>query len=115
METREGQADNVEVAAFDARDVAAGAALDGVAAGFVVGLAGGEVAGDFFRREHGEMDQRGLHEGEALDVGKAEEGVVKEKPASRRISARRVEAEARMSFMASPGFLGRKNTTEPVR
>src|SRR5216684_1290885 len=74
VETREGQADNVEVAAFDARDVAAGAALDGVAAGFVVGLAGSEITGDFFRREHGEMDQRGLDEGEALGVGKADEG-----------------------------------------
>src|SRR5258708_39274140 len=74
VETREGQADNVEVAAFDARDVAAGAALDGVAASFVVGLAGGEVAGNFFRRERREMDQRGLDEGEALGVGKADEG-----------------------------------------
>jgi hypothetical protein len=33
----------------------------------------------------------------------AEESMVKWKPASRRISARRAEAEARMSFM---GYLG---------
>src|SRR5260370_40295590 len=58
VEAGEGQADNVEVAAFDARDVAAGPSLDGVGAGFVVRLAGGEVAGNFFRGEHGEMDQR---------------------------------------------------------
>src|SRR5258708_33613034 len=46
VETREGQADNGEVAAFDARAVAAGAGLDGVAARFVVGRAGGQVAGN---------------------------------------------------------------------
>src|SRR5260370_1279322 len=64
VETREGQADNVEVAAFDARDVAAGAALDGVAAGFVVGRAGGEGTARFFGGERGEMDQRRLDEAE---------------------------------------------------
>src|SRR5258706_15158130 len=45
----------------------------------------------------------------------AEESAVKEKPASRRISARRVEAEARMSFMVSPGFPEGKNTIERAR
>src|SRR5258708_4110450 len=40
----------------------------------------------------------------------AEERTTKEKPASRRISARRVEAEARINFMAT-NSLG-KNTTE---
>ena len=44
----ERQAHNVEVAAFDAGDVAAGAALDGVGAGFVVGLFCGQVTRDFF-------------------------------------------------------------------
>src|SRR5258707_4191191 len=72
VETREGKADDVEIAAFDARDVAAGAALDGVAACFVVGLAGGEITGDFFGGERGEMDQRGLDEREPLGVGKAD-------------------------------------------
>ncbi len=44
----QGEADYVEVIAFDAGDVAAGASLDGVGAGFVVRLAGGEVTRDFF-------------------------------------------------------------------
>src|SRR6266851_1473930 len=74
VEAREGEADNVEVAAFDAGDVAAGTALDGVGAGFVVGLAGGEVAGDFFGGERGEVHQSGLDKGEALRVGEADEG-----------------------------------------
>ena len=52
----EGQADDVEVVAFNARDVAAGAALDGVGAGFVVRFFGGEVTRDFFVGELGEMD-----------------------------------------------------------
>ena len=44
----EGQADDVEVVAFDAGNPAGGAALDGVGAGFVHGLAGGDVGGDLF-------------------------------------------------------------------
>jgi len=55
-DVREGQADYVEVVAFDAGDVAAGAALDGVGAGFVVGFFGGEVTRNFFGGELGEMD-----------------------------------------------------------
>src|SRR5882757_8345098 len=70
LETREGQADDVEITAFNARNVAAGAALNGVAAGFVVGLTGGEIAGDFFSRERVEVDKGGLDEGDALRVGK---------------------------------------------
>lgn len=52
----EGEADDVEIVAFDAGDVAAGAALDGVGAGFVVWLFGGEVTRDFFGGELREMD-----------------------------------------------------------
>src|SRR5712692_10749936 len=74
LESGEGQADYVEVATLDARDVAAGAALDGVAAGFIVGLTSGEVTGDFFGGERGEVHQRGLDDGEPLGVGKADEG-----------------------------------------
>jgi len=44
----------------------------------------------------------------------AEESVVKENP-RREGFPRGGGGEARMSFMASPGFLGRKNTTELVR
>src|SRR5260370_42598233 len=74
VEAGEGQADNVKVAAFDARDVAASAALDGVGASLIVGLAGGEITGDFFRRKHGEVDQGGLDEGQALGGREADEG-----------------------------------------
>ena len=52
----DGQADYVEVAAFDAGDPAGGAALDGVGSGFVDGLAGGDVGGDFFFGEGEEFD-----------------------------------------------------------
>jgi hypothetical protein len=74
LEAGEGEADHIEVAAFDARYVASGAALDGVAASFIVGFASGKVAGDFFGGEQIELNQRGLDKGEALGVGKADEG-----------------------------------------
>src|SRR6267143_2658143 len=74
LEAGEGEADDVEVAAFDAGDVAAGAALDGVGASLTVGFAGREVAGDFFSGERGKVHQRGLGEGEPLGVGKTDEG-----------------------------------------
>src|SRR5882762_7018394 len=74
LEAREGQADDVEVAAFDAGDVAAGAALDGVSASLIVRLAGREIARDFFSGERGKVHQRGLDEGEPLGVGNADEG-----------------------------------------
>lgn len=45
---RERQADYVEIAAFDAGDVTASAALNPIGPGFVVGFHGGEVAGNFF-------------------------------------------------------------------
>src|SRR5467141_5236572 len=66
VEAGQGEADDVEVTAFDARNEAAGAALDGVGAGFVVRFAGGEVAGDFFMIELGEMDVSRLDESAAL-------------------------------------------------
>src|SRR5580692_4454902 len=67
------QADDIKVVAFDAGDVAAGAALDGVGAGFVVGFFGREVTRDFFFRELGEMHQGGFNERAALGVRKANE------------------------------------------
>lgn len=69
----QGQADNVEVVAFDAGDVAASAALDGVGAGFVAGLTGREVTRDFVGGELREMDEGGFDEGAALGVGEADE------------------------------------------
>ena len=50
------QADDVEVAALDARNVAAGDALNGVSAGFVEGLAGSDVGVNLVIREQGEGD-----------------------------------------------------------
>ena len=67
------QANDVEVVAFDAGDVAAGAALDSVGAGFVVRLFGGEITGDFFGGELREMDLGGFYEAAALGVGEADE------------------------------------------
>src|SRR5260370_22254333 len=74
LETGEREADDVEVAAFDARNEAAGAALNGVGAGFIVRFARGKVAGDFFVIELGEMDVSRFDEGAAFGVGKADEG-----------------------------------------
>ena len=70
---REGQADHVEVVAFDPRDVAAGAALYGVGASFVVGLFRGEITRDFFGGELGEMDEGRFDEAAALGVWEANE------------------------------------------
>jgi len=65
---RQGEADDVEVVAFDAGDEAAAKALDSVGTGFVVGFAGGEIARDVVVRERDEMDERGFDETAALDV-----------------------------------------------
>src|SRR5260370_32860286 len=78
VETGEREADDVEVAAFDARNEAAGAALNGVGAGFVVRFARGKVAGDFLVIELGEMDVSGFDESAAFGVGKADEGDTRE-------------------------------------
>jgi len=72
-DVREGQADDVEVIAFDARDVAAGAALYGVGASFVVGLFCAEIARDFFGGELREMDEGRFDEAAALGVWEANE------------------------------------------
>src|SRR5579872_576420 len=67
------KADDIEIVAFDARDVAASATLDGVGAGFVMGLFGGEVAGNFRGVERCEVDESGFDELEAFRVGQADE------------------------------------------
>ena len=69
----EGEANDVEVVAFDAGDVAAGAALDGVGTGFVVRLTGGEVTRDFVGGELGDVDEGGFDEGAAVGVGETDE------------------------------------------
>ncbi len=73
LEAGEREANNIEIATFDARNEAAGAALNGVGTGLVVRFAGGEVAGDFFVIKFGEMDVGRFDEGAALGVGKADE------------------------------------------
>jgi hypothetical protein len=73
-EAGEGEADDVEVAALDAANVAAGTALDGVGAGFVERLLGGEIASELFGGERGEVHVGGFDEAAALGVGKADEG-----------------------------------------
>jgi hypothetical protein len=70
-EASEGQADDVKVAAFDARDVASGSALDSVGAGFVVWLVGGEIGGNFVIRERIEIDQRRVDKFEMHGVREA--------------------------------------------
>src|SRR5712692_7543310 len=72
-EAGERQADDIEIAAFDLRNVAAGAALDGVSAGFVERLAGGEIAKNFLRVDRGEANLGGFDEGVTFGVGQANE------------------------------------------
>ncbi len=74
LEAGKRQANDVEVTALDAGNVTAGAALNAIGASFVVRLAGGEIPGDFLGGESSEVHERGLHEGAALDIGKADEG-----------------------------------------
>src|SRR5215467_3461679 len=71
LKARKRQSHHVEIATFNARDVAGGIALDGVSAGLVVRLAGGEVTGDFFVGQGSERDKSGLDKGDAFGVGKA--------------------------------------------
>jgi hypothetical protein len=52
------QADDVEVAAFNAGNPAGGATLNGVGAGFVHRFAGGDVGVDLFVREGEEGGRR---------------------------------------------------------
>ncbi len=73
LEAREGQAHDVEVAAFDTRDEAPGAALDGVGTRFVVRFAGRKVLGDLFGGKRGEVHQSGLDKGDAFGVRKTDE------------------------------------------
>src|SRR6266478_676885 len=74
LETCERQADDVEVAAFDARNEAARAALNAVGAGLVVFFPCGEVARDLFRREGAEVNQGGLSKGDAFGIGQTDKG-----------------------------------------
>jgi hypothetical protein len=67
------EADDIEVVAFDAWDIAAGAALDGVGACFVVRLFGGKVACNFRGVERCKVDESGFDELEAFRVGQADE------------------------------------------
>jgi hypothetical protein len=74
IDAGEGEAHDIEVAAFDAGNEAAGVALNGVGAGFVMRLAGGEVGEDLLAGERGEMDERRFDKGAARGIGEADEG-----------------------------------------
>jgi hypothetical protein len=54
------EADDVEIAALDAGNVAAGTALNGIGSGLVIGLLGGQVARDFVAVERCEVHERGF-------------------------------------------------------
>jgi hypothetical protein len=73
-EARERQAYDVEVTAFNAGNVTAGAALNAVSPCFIVRLFGGEVARDFIRGEGSKVNQGGFDKLAALCVGKANQG-----------------------------------------
>jgi hypothetical protein len=73
IEAGEGKAHDVEVAAFDAGNEAAGVSLNSVGAGFVMRFTGGEVAEDFLAGERGEMDQGRFDKGAARGIGEADE------------------------------------------
>ncbi len=73
-EAGQWQADDVEVAAFDARDVTAGAALDGVRAGLVERFFGREIVVQFLFGKWRKVNMRSLDEAAALGVRKANEG-----------------------------------------
>jgi len=68
----DGQADDVEIAALDARDPAGGVALDAVGAGFVEGLAAGEIVDQFGLLDDIEGDLGDFDVGERL--GRGEDG-----------------------------------------
>jgi hypothetical protein len=70
-QTRKRKADDVEIATFNARDVAACTALNSVSARFIVGLFTGEIAGNFVGGNGSEMYQRGFHKLPALGIRKA--------------------------------------------
>src|SRR3974390_2913375 len=77
MQRREGmgkrQPDNIEVAPFDARNVAAGAALNGISPGFVIGLLGRKVARTFVAAEGRKVHERGFHKLASPNLWKADE------------------------------------------
>jgi len=74
IEAGEGEADDIEVAAFDAGNEAAGVALNSVGAGFVMRFTGGEVAEDLLAGERGEMDEGRFDKSAARGIGETNEG-----------------------------------------
>ena len=66
---RQRQTDNIEIAAFDAWNVAAGASLNRIRASFIERFAGREIARNLFVRNLREVDVRCLDETAALNVG----------------------------------------------
>src|SRR5580700_75127 len=69
QDSRERKADYVEIAAFDAGDVAPRLALDSVCTRFIIGLLRGEIRRKFFVCDRPEVNQRGLDELAPFAVG----------------------------------------------
>ena len=65
------EADDVEIAALDAGNVAAGTALNGIGSGLVIGLLGGQVARNFIPAKRRKVHKRGLDKLAALNFRKA--------------------------------------------
>ena len=65
------EADNIEIAPFDARDVPPGAALNGVRSGLVIGFLGREIARNLIPAERSKMYERGFYKLAALNFRKA--------------------------------------------
>src|SRR5579859_7762196 len=72
-QAREGKADNVVIAAFNAGNVAAGASLNGVRAGFIEWFAAREVADDFVFIQSAEVDLCRFQKFAPLGIGQANE------------------------------------------
>jgi len=103
-EAGERQTNNIEITAFDARNEAARVSLDGIGAGFVMRFASGEIAGNFLRRERGEMHQSGFDKSDAFGV---------RKPNKRNAGKNRVGA-AGESFEHVAGIVGRTRLAKNV-
>src|SRR5207302_11225573 len=69
-EAREGKANDVVIAPFDARNVAAGASLNRISAGFVERLSAGKIANDFLLIQRAEVHLGRLQKFPALCIGK---------------------------------------------
>jgi len=96
----QGQADHIEVATLDTRNITACAALDGVGAGLVVRLFRSEIAGDFVGGERRKADERSLDELAPLHFRQPNEG----NPGDDRMSAPGKKFEHAARIVCRTGF-----------